>query len=237
MIPTPSLKVNPSRREVWAENFEEVKRFYEENGHLTMPKDDPNYARLSQWLTYQRHRSKSLRKEQLEMLESINYNNTRVHRETDDEKWMAKYSRLKQLVKETGALKIPVDEHALANWLSRQRKLLGCNFLDPGRKEMLVEIGVHPVVVTGRNDRRRRRDEERWMAQFEKLKEYNRVHGDCNVPRQWKHDPSLGSWVHNQRKRYHEGRSMAGVVMFPDRVEKLEELGFKWTIHKRHQKV
>jgi hypothetical protein len=66
-----NLTVNPSKQEVGSKNFQEIKEFYEENGHLTLPRVD-KYSRLSNWLTYQRHGATSLRKDQLELLESIN---------------------------------------------------------------------------------------------------------------------------------------------------------------------
>jgi hypothetical protein len=75
MTTTPSLTVNPSREEVWWKNFDAVKRFYEEHEHSMIPD-----ARLSGWLTYQRHRAKTLKKEKLEALENIGYKSVRVHR-------------------------------------------------------------------------------------------------------------------------------------------------------------
>jgi hypothetical protein len=68
------LKVNSSQEEVWSEHFQKIKEFYEEKGHLSIQRKDPEILRLAQWLTYQRHQYKALRKDQLERLESINYN-------------------------------------------------------------------------------------------------------------------------------------------------------------------
>jgi hypothetical protein len=45
-----------------------------------------------------------------------------------------------------------------------------------------------------------KRDDAGWEAQLAKLKAYKRMHGDCSVPQQWAEDPSLGSWVNNQRR-------------------------------------
>jgi hypothetical protein len=103
-----------------------------------MPKEDPVYVRLSHWSAYQRHQCKSLRKEQIELLQSINYTTTPGHRETDE------YNRLKQLHKERGGIKIPVQEHDLATCLSRQKKLFNSDVLDTSRKEKLLKIGVCP---------------------------------------------------------------------------------------------
>jgi hypothetical protein len=84
----PVVTVHPSREEAWSENFRLVKEFYDAKGHLTLPRDDPQSLRLTQWLTYQRHQSKGLKKDQLERLESINYNDLPVYREDDEKEWL-----------------------------------------------------------------------------------------------------------------------------------------------------
>jgi hypothetical protein len=80
------------KKDVWSKNFQKIKEFYDEKKHLTLPGTDPNSARLSQWLTQQRYRPTSLRKDQLERLESINYKTAKFHRDGDDEKWNVKYN-------------------------------------------------------------------------------------------------------------------------------------------------
>jgi hypothetical protein len=74
------LKVNSSQEEVWSEHFQKIKKFYEEKGHLSIQRKDPESLRLAQWRTYQRHQYKALRKDQLERLESINYNAVPMYR-------------------------------------------------------------------------------------------------------------------------------------------------------------
>jgi hypothetical protein len=70
---------------------------------------------------------------------------------------------------------------------------------------------------------------EKWQSQFEKLKEYHKIHGDCNVPRYWKEDHSLGNWVMRQRSHYKQMETRES-VMDLDRIEKLENLGFEWRL-------
>jgi hypothetical protein len=72
MIIPLQVHVNPSQQEVWLENFQKTREFYEENGHLTLPKTDPDYLRLSRWLTFQRHGSKSLRNDTQWKSDAIN---------------------------------------------------------------------------------------------------------------------------------------------------------------------
>jgi hypothetical protein len=228
---TPPLKVNPSRKEVWSENFKKIKEFYEEKKHLTLPSKDLEYARLSQWLIYQRHRSMSLRKDQLERLESINYKTTKLHREKDDVEWEVKYNRLKEIYNKTGSTKIKENERGLSCWLSKQKRLLRNNLLDPTRQARLGKLGIHPSTTKCRRKKSRmvsKKLEEKWQSQLEKLKEYHRIKGNCNVPRGWKEDPTLGTWNNSQRIQYAKNET-GEAVMDSERIQKLEQLGFAWS--------
>lgn len=205
----------PSKEEVWSANFEKIKEFYHTHGHLTLPRDNPESARLSQWLTYQRHHSKTLRKDQVEKLESINYKNTPVRRPGDDIDWEAKFNRVKE--QHDGGDSI--NDRALACWLSRQKRKMRNNLLDPKRKEKLHSIGIGstPLKKVVRQNK-----SEQWNSNYEKLKEYHSLHGDSNVPRNWKVDRSLGMWVSNQRRQFVTGS------MSSERAEKLAQLQFEW---------
>ena len=71
------------------------------------------------------------------------------------------------------------------------------------------------------------RDDAGWERWFVKLKEYQRTHGDCIVPRDWAEDQGLSTWVKNQRhfkKKLGRGESSDG--MTAARAAKLEALGF-----------
>jgi hypothetical protein len=226
--PPLTLKVNPSREEVWSKNLQQIKEFYEKNGHLTLPRTDPEYARLSNWLTYQRRHHKTLRKDQLERLESINYKTAPIHREGDDIKWEVKYNRLKQVYDETGDVNFKVKDRALCSWLSKQKRLLRNNKLDPSRQAKLGKLGIWLSTMKGQHGRKKPKSklfDAQWQSQFEKLKVYHRIKGDCNVPKRWKEDPLLGTWFSNQRMQYRQMKA-GEADMDPDRIHKLEQLGF-----------
>jgi hypothetical protein len=237
----PLMEVNPSRKEVWSKNFKKIKEFYDKTGHLSLPRDDPEYTNLCQWLTYQRHRSKRLRKEQLELLESINYKTVPLHRDQDDSKWEIKFKRLKELHDKTGSVKIKAGQDAaLSSWMSRQRHLLKIDLLNSTRQERLKELGIticHKTMNCHTTKRRKSKKlEAQWQAQMEKLVEYKRINGDCNVPHHYENDHSLGIWVSNQRSKYAQTKD-GKTVMDPDRMEKLEELGFEWLWYDSKRKI
>ena len=60
-----------------------------------------------------------------------------------------------------------------------------------------------------------------WLKQFEELKKYKALHGDCNVPAGYKENPSLGAWVNNQRTLWKKGG------LDPEREQMFVDLGFK----------
>jgi hypothetical protein len=68
-----------------------------------------------------------------------------------------------------------------------------------------------------------------WEAQLAKLKAYKQKHGDCNVPRRWAEDRSLGGWVDKQRSNKRKlDRGEPGHGMMAERAATLTTLGFAW---------
>lgn len=230
--PLDTLTVNPSRREVWNHNFMKWKEFYDQHRHLSMPREYPEHSKLSQWMTYQRHHSKTLTDEQVAMLESIGYNQANPQRIKEDQTWNEKFDKVLQIKQTTGTTKIPAPDRGLAVWFSRQKKLMASNSLIPSRRRRLEEqLGVTvESIVSQKTKHTSEKFTSMWHEQYEKLVEYRNLYGNCRVPRGWK-DKRLAVWVYTQRKSYRQ--SMSGQCSFdPERIAKLEEIGFEWNIHK-----
>eukprot|EP00970_Alexandrium_tamarense_P008014 scaffold1538_cov190-Alexandrium_tamarense.AAC.7 len=83
--------------------------------------------------------------------------------------------------------------------------------------------------------------EHAWNARYEELKQYIKEHGNSLVPGNYKVNESLGIWVSKQRRNYKvrgEKLKNTGTVnvdnetsLSPDRIEKLNEIGFVWDVH------
>mmetsp|Transcript_14761 Transcript_14761/g.27764 ORF Transcript_14761/g.27764 Transcript_14761/m.27764 type:complete len:349 (-) Transcript_14761:2563-3609(-) len=71
-----------------------------------------------------------------------------------------------------------------------------------------------------------------WDDRFEELKHYKEQHGHCNVPQIY--ERGLGTWVSQQRAQYKRFKSGKTSSMTKRRQQKLDSLGFSWSLRKRH---
>ena len=71
--------------------------------------------------------------------------------------------------------------------------------------------------------------EGKWLESLAKVVAYKEEHGNCNVPRKWKKDPTLGEWVHFQRRQFRLKQLNRRNHMTDERIRKLEAIGFEWS--------
>jgi cobalamin biosynthesis protein CobT len=122
------------------------------------------------------------------------------------------------------------EDLTLGEWVNRQRqykKKLGrgepSNGMTAARVAKLDTLGF-AWELSAAND-------AGWDAQLAKLRAYKAMHGDCNVPRSWAEDLTLGEWVKGQRYRKKKlDRGEPGKGMTAARAAKLEALGFVWEL-------
>ena len=62
--------------------------------------------------------------------------------------------------------------------------------------------------------------------------QYKRVHGHCIVPSNYEKNPQLAVWVKRQRRQYKFYTEKKPTSMTPERIAKLETLGFAWDCRK-----
>ena len=68
---------------------------------------------------------------------------------------------------------------------------------------------------------------ERWNNNFNELVAYDKANGSVDVR---KSNGELGRWVHNQRQAYKFFNSGKKSTLTPERIERLESIGFKWRV-------
>lgn len=200
-------------KERWYSNYNEVRSFYDEHGHLSL-----KCARLAQWLTYQRLHAKSLNEDQLSKLDQINYKDAPVFREVDDKAWEKKIEEIKNSPRQFSK--------SLSAWLTRQRQALAAGVLDRHRQEELENLGIDLTLhIKKRNTTKISQSKQaQWLQRLETLVEYVEKNGHCNVPRRYK-PHGLGEWVHRQKKNF-DNMKESNEPFLKERVDKLRSLGF-----------
>ena len=148
-------------------------------------------------------------------------------REYQAEIWSEKFEDLCEYRKCYGNCHVPhnyTKNAALAQWVKRQRyqymlKTSGKrSTLSDDRVRLLNKIGFiwnsHDAV---------------WEERWNELLQFKRVHGHCNVPSKYEENPSLAIWVKRQRRHFKfYCEKKGGTGMTPERIAKLQKLGFSW---------
>ncbi len=200
----------------WHKMYIQLKDFYQERGHCNVPQKWKVNKQLSNWVSVQRRRvaEGNMKKKRKDKLDAIGF--IWDFREVYESRWENKLNRLIAFKNEYGHCKVPVtypDQH-LAGWVDRQRTLKTNGRLSATREQKLNEIGfIWDCSVL---------QEEYWQEKFDQLEQYRKQYGDCQVPVNWKKNPSLGTWVNTQRTLAKKGK------LDPVKKKKLEDMGFVW---------
>lgn len=140
----------------------------------------------------------------------------------EDEKVRANLEALADYRRSHGHVRVPTrgkeDPHTvLANWVRRMRRAHREGMLPEWVRRDLEALGFEWAVPPGFYE------PPRWEALFDRLRAYQREHGDCLVPIRIPADRALTQWVRFQRVRAREGRLEA------ERRRRLEEVGFAFS--------
>jgi len=196
-------------RSTWHHRLAELKRFKNEHGHGNVPSQSREYRQLGNWLAAVRKRKRAgkLDPKRIKQLEQAG-----VSWQPLDRQWQMKCEALIAYKKEHGDCNVPYrwpENLRLAQWIVSNRDRRKQKKLAQERIEQLDAIGFvwdcH---------------ETHWESMYAALVEYEKEHGDCNVPADW---PDLGWWVQWQRK------SRRADNLDQDRIERLDKLGFAWS--------
>ena len=197
----------------WEHYFSRLKDFKATQGHCRVPARwdvDPKFA---SWVSTQRifFSKDKLSPERIAKLESIGF-----QWDPFSDEWEKNFALLKLFQSEHGHCRIPArweNNPKLGRWVSVNRILHSQEKLLPDRVARLEALGFDWEPFTSY-----------WEKHFSMLQSFKNKHGHCNVPSIYEKNPKLGTWVNNQRRSYKRG------VLPPDRIARLEALGFEWIL-------
>jgi hypothetical protein len=193
----------------WKLQYDKLVAYKQRFGDCLVPQkwaEDPAFAK---WVSTQRSRKATMPERRRKALDFIGFD-----WKPFETTWNAQYSKLVAYMKQNGHCNVPKrypQDPPLDVWVMNQRALR--ETMDEQRCRLLDEIGFDWDPF-----------ETAWKEQFQKLIAYKTLHGHCNVPYSYQHDPCLAVWVSNQRASFSQGR------MGLDRVASLEKIGFRWKL-------
>ena len=133
------------------------------------------------------------------------------------ETWFERYGELVAYKEKFGHCDVPKrsigKDKKLANWIVQQRVSRNDGTLSGEKIDLLDRLGFkwHPYG-------------HRWRTNYLALIDFKQRFGHCRVPREWKENRKLATWVCSQRVRRKAGELQS------DRIEALDKLGFDWAI-------
>lgn len=147
------------------------------------------------------------------------------------ENWTEKFEELMEFRGRYGHCLVPncfPENPALAQWVKRQRYQYKLKVeskrstMSDERIQALDRIGFvwdsHRAI---------------WDERLQELLEYRCSHGDCNVPSRFAENRQLAVWVKRQRRQYKFYMEDKPSSMTPERIHRLEMIGFEWDLRKK----
>jgi hypothetical protein len=106
----------------------------------------------------------------------------------------------------------------------KQLEDMGFDFGPERHTHAKGRMGAHKVTDHGRTNN------TAFSSRVAQLRDYKARHGDCLVPKVWKENPQLGSWVANQRKQHRALLSGKPTSLTKQRRAELDSMGFVWVV-------
>ncbi len=189
----------------WRHMYQQLKAFKVKYGHCNVPKGWKENKQLGTWVVKQRSKKDSLSPDKISQLDFIGFDWGRF-----ETAWNQMFEKLVDFNKKHGHCNVPrglKENRQLGTWADAQRNKK--NSLSPEKRAKLDSIGFDW-------DPR----ETLWNHMFERLVDFKKKYGYCNVPQNWKENKELGKWVVVQRSNKDS--------LSPERRAKLDSIGFDW---------
>lgn len=220
-----------SQKEKFDRNYLEICKYIGKDGKLILCRNCPKTRYLANWMIRQFKRV-HLTIEQREKLEHLKaHYDSRPRQEKDDASWNEHLTELVKYKAECHTIKIQKRDkqhRRLYDWSERQKKLIRENRLAPERTKQLVNVGFDVSQIFSNERTFTKKQEKEWNNRYEELARYKEKHGHCRVSYNDTENDRLANWVSKQRVIFRRG-NLALI-----REQKLNEIGFIWSIRHPH---
>jgi hypothetical protein len=207
---------NIAYNKIWHEMFRQLVAYKKQHGSTSVPRSYKKDPKLGIWVNTQRasYNKKELSEERINLLESICFVwKMRVILPWDD--MFQKLVAYKKQHKSTNVPRIFKEDPKLGLWVITQRTDYNTNYLSIKRINHFESIcfiwDPHGA---------------QWMEMYNQLIAYKKKYNSTIVPRKYKTDQKLATWVHFQRHTYNKGS------LLEKRWELLNSINFVWSAKK-----
>ncbi len=197
----------------WNNNYHKLVEYKNKNGNCRVSINDKNYPGLGSWLYKQRKTKDNLPLLKFQKLDEIGIEWT-----IKEDNWAEMFEKFKKFCEDNGHQRVPEKNKSpnykpeygnLSSWISSQKNSYKKGHLPEWKLELLNRIGFlwEP-------------NETAWNNSYQKLLEFKKINGHCNVSRFDEGYKELGQWVGRQR--------ITKSKLTKKKYQKLEDVGFDW---------
>ncbi len=215
----------------WEAHYLEAQKFFQEHGHLRVPKSyiTPSGLSLGAWLMTQRRVYLGKAPGKLDQSQASRLSAIGMEWEAGSERGLERgLKELRKYVKAHGDADVAAgyvteEGYQLGKWVSnvrQRRKGASGKELTEGQIARLNEAGM----IWDRAD-------FQWRKNYRRAEAFFQGHGHLNVPRGYVTEDgmSLGIWVENQRKAY-GGRKRGAAALTEGQIQLLNAIGMEWSM-------
>ena len=215
----------------WESMFSALIEYKEEHGDCLVPKRYEENKKLGFWVAEQRTQYRLLQDgehSQITEKRIAKLEETGFDWNPQETAWESMFSALIEYKEEHGDCLVPKrykDNKKLGLWVREQRTQY--RLLQDGEHSQITEERIAKLEGTGFVWNTL---ETAWESMFSVLIEYKEEHGDCLVSTLDEKNMKLGFWVTEQRTQYRLLREGKQSSMTEERIAKLEEIEFRWSV-------
>lgn len=144
--------------------------------------------------------------------------------------WFKRLEELRAYKAQHGDCLVPEyyeENKSLGNWVMNTRTQYDYWVAD--EKSTLTEERIAALEAEGFCWGLYEAPQKEWSERYDQLVAYKVKYGNCDVPQNFVDNPSLGTWVHKQRRDYNAFRNGRKNSMTKERVDALETIGICWS--------